>query len=195
LQNYLCKDIFASVPKDADELDVTAIRALAHPLRLRILDLLRFDGPATATMLAARVGESSGSTSYHLRQLGRHGFIEEAPKRGGRERWWIYKERRTHVAASTDGPGVRTLVGELLSREAYALDRYLSASGRNPAWDDAAFFQTKALMLTANELKELSEVLDEALAGFNAAARDEVPPEALPVRFLAFGFPQPADEP
>jgi DNA-binding transcriptional ArsR family regulator len=195
LQNYLCKDIFARVPKDADELDVTAVRALAHPLRLRILDLLRFDGPATATMLAARVGESSGSTSYHLRQLARHGFIEEAPKRGGRERWWRYEERRSGIAGNADSPSVRTLLGELLSRESYALDRYLSASPRDPAWDDAAFFQTKALMLTASELKELSEVLDEALAGFNAAARDDAPAEALPVRFLAFGFPQAEDKP
>jgi DNA-binding transcriptional ArsR family regulator len=195
LQSFLCKDTFATVPKDADELDVTAVRALAHPLRLRILDLLRFDGPATATMLAARVGESSGSTSYHLRQLARHGFIEEAPTHGGRERWWRYEERRTGIAGNTDSPNVRTLLGELLSRESYALDRYLSASARDPAWDDAAFFQTKALMLTASELKELSEVLDEALAGFSAAARDDVPADALPVRFLAFGFPQAQDKP
>ena len=56
---------------------VRAIRALSHPLRVRLLDLLRFDGPSTATLLARRVGESSGATSYHLRQLARHGFIEE----------------------------------------------------------------------------------------------------------------------
>ena len=58
--------------------DVTAVRALAHPLRLELLDLLRFEGPSTATLLANRVGESSGTTSYHLRQLARYGYIEEA---------------------------------------------------------------------------------------------------------------------
>jgi DNA-binding transcriptional ArsR family regulator len=179
-----------SEPPNEPDLDVTAARALAHPLRLRLLDLLRFDGPATATMLAARVEESSGSTSYHLRQLARHGFIEEVAKRdSGRERWWAFRERRGRIAADASG-SVRTLLGELLSREAYALDRYLSATDRDPAWDDAAFFQAKALMLTADELKELSGVLDEALARFHADVRTEVPPEALPVRFLAFGFPQ-----
>jgi DNA-binding transcriptional ArsR family regulator len=175
----------------AEELNVTAVRALAHPLRLRMLDLLRFDGPATATMLAARVGESSGSTSYHLRQLARYGFIEEVVKRGGRERWWSYRERRVSIAGDTDSS---TLLGELLSREAYALHRYLRADARDAAWDEAAFFQTKALVLTASELKELSTALATTLARFGHASRDEPTCEALPVRVLAFGFPQPIGE-
>jgi DNA-binding transcriptional ArsR family regulator len=182
------------MPKHADELDVTAVRALAHPLRLRMLDLLRFDGPATATMLAGRVGESSGSTSYHLRQLARHEFIEEVVKRGGRERWWSYRERRVSIAGNTHSSSARTLLGELLSREAYALHRYLHADARDAAWDDAAFFQTKALMLTAGELKELSTAVDTTLARFDRTAQDDLPGEALPVRVLAFGFPQPIEE-
>jgi DNA-binding transcriptional ArsR family regulator len=187
LQRYLC-----IVSKRPPDLDVTAVRALAHPLRLRLLDLLRFDGPATATLLASRVGESSGSTSYHLRQLARHGFIEEVAKRGGRERWWRYRERRGGVD-NADSSNVRALLGELLSREAYALDRYLSVTARDPAWDEAAFFQTRALRLTAGELEELSGVLHATFARFRSAACDDVPPEALPVRVLAFGFPQPRE--
>jgi DNA-binding transcriptional ArsR family regulator len=187
LQRYVC---IVSEPPIEPDLDVTAARALAHPLRLRLLDLLRFEGPATATMLATRVEESSGSTSYHLRQLARYGFIEEAAKRdGGRERWWAFKERRGRIAADANG-SVRTLLGELLSREAYALDRYLSATDRDPIWDDAAFFQTKALMLTPDELRELSNVLDETLARVHSDTRTDAPAEAQPVRFLAFGFPQ-----
>ena len=181
--------------KQADEFDVTAVRALAHPLRLRMLDLLRFDGPATATMLAGRVGESSGSTSYHLRQLARHGFIEEVAKTGGRERWWSYRERRVSIAGNADRSSVQTLLGELLSREAYALHRYLSADARDPVWDDAAFFQTKALRLTAEELKELSTAIDATLARLGRTAQDDPRPGALPVRLLAFGFPQPTEEP
>jgi DNA-binding transcriptional ArsR family regulator len=183
-----------SEPPIEPDLDVTAARALAHPLRLRLLDLLRFDGPATATMLAARVEESSGSTSYHLRQLARHGFIEEVVKGAGRERWWSYRERRVSIAGNTDSSSVRTLLGELLSREAYALHRYLSADARDAAWDDAAFFQTKALMLTAGELKELSIAVDTTLARFGRPAPDDPPREAMPVRVLAFGFPQPIEE-
>jgi DNA-binding transcriptional ArsR family regulator len=69
--------------------EVEALRAIAHPLRARLLGALRHDGPATATELAARFGESSGSTSYHLRQLERYGFIvEDEEQRSKRERRW-----------------------------------------------------------------------------------------------------------
>src|SRR6478609_11448403 len=65
------------------------LKALAHPLRVQILDLLSTHGALTASRLADLVGESSGSTSYHLRQLARHGFVREVRDRGtARERWW-----------------------------------------------------------------------------------------------------------
>ncbi|WP_017614522.1 winged helix-turn-helix domain-containing protein [Nocardiopsis salina] len=76
-------------PDNHLDVDATALRGLAHPLRGRLLDQLQLRGPATATILGKRLGESSGSTSYHLRQLAKHGFIEPAEGRGGgRERWW-----------------------------------------------------------------------------------------------------------
>lgn len=76
--------------------DPTGLRALAHPVRLRMLGLLRLEGPATATGLAARLGLNSGATSYHLRQLERHGFIEDDRTRGNaRERWWQARHRMT----------------------------------------------------------------------------------------------------
>jgi DNA-binding transcriptional ArsR family regulator len=179
-------------PVTTSDVDVSAVRALAHPLRLRLLDLLRFDGPATATMLAERVGESTGSTSYHLRQLARHGFIEDAPRRDGRERWWSYLERRVDLGDTIDRSDARTLLGELLSREAYALDRYLSAKTRDEAWDDAAFFHSKALTLTSAQLEELRDVVDQTLTRLAAeSSADGAPAESLPVRVLAFGFPQP----
>src|SRR5438094_4617350 len=64
------------------------MRALAHPVRMRILELLA-QSPSTATHLAREIGESTGSTSYHLRALAKVGLIEEESGRGrGRERWW-----------------------------------------------------------------------------------------------------------
>jgi DNA-binding transcriptional ArsR family regulator len=82
-------------------LDPRNMRGLAHPLRLRLLSLLRAEGPATATGLARRTGESSGSTSYHLRQLAAHGFIvdDDSAPRQGRERRW----RAAHRATYFDG--------------------------------------------------------------------------------------------
>ncbi len=71
------------------KLDVDALKGLAHPLRVQILDRLSVHGAATASGLGDALGESSGATSYHLRQLEKHGFVREVEGRGtGRERWW-----------------------------------------------------------------------------------------------------------
>jgi DNA-binding transcriptional ArsR family regulator len=84
----------------ATRTDVNAMRALSHPLRLELLDRLRTEGPATASLLAQRIGESSGATSYHLRQLARYGFVEEDVRDAkGRERWWRHRERRLEGAS------------------------------------------------------------------------------------------------
>lgn len=82
--------------------DIAGLRALSHPVRLHMLGLLRSDGPATATTLAQRLGLNTGATSYHLRQLAQHGFIEEDVERGNaRDRWW----RATHDATRTEFRG------------------------------------------------------------------------------------------
>src|SRR3954454_1288828 len=74
--------------------DVRALRALAHPLRNRLLGHLRINGPATASQLGRIVGESSGSTSYHLRQLAESVFVEEVEAKGtARDRWWRARHR------------------------------------------------------------------------------------------------------
>ena len=71
------------------KLDVDSLKGLAHPLRVQILDRLSVHGAATASGLGEALGESSGATSYHLRQLEKHGFVREVEGRGtGRERWW-----------------------------------------------------------------------------------------------------------
>ena len=80
--------------------DPRALRAMAHPIRLELVGLLRTHGPLTATKAAALLGESSGSTSFHLRQLAKYGLVEEA---GGGDR-----------------PAARRHCGALL-RAAYAL--------------------------------------------------------------------------
>jgi DNA-binding transcriptional ArsR family regulator len=80
------------------------LKALSHPGRLRMLGLLRAEGPATATTLATRLGLNSGATSYHLRQLEKHGFVVEDEERGnGRDRWWraAHSTTRTDLAATT----------------------------------------------------------------------------------------------
>ena len=70
--------------------DAGPMRALAHPLRLRILGLLRVEGPQSVGMLAEATGAASGSVSYHVQTLAKHSFVVPAPEfeRDGRERWW-----------------------------------------------------------------------------------------------------------
>ena len=100
--------------------DVRALRALAHPLRSRLLAQLRLHGPATASRLGRAVGESSGSTSYHLRQLAAYGFVEEVEGQGtARERWWRARHRLTSwQAAEIEAQENARRVGRLLSRGA-----------------------------------------------------------------------------
>lgn len=77
-------------------LDAKGLRALAHPVRVQLVGLLRKYGPSTATRLAERLGVNSGTASYHLRQLGAAGFVEEDTERGNaRERWWRSVHRTT----------------------------------------------------------------------------------------------------
>jgi predicted ArsR family transcriptional regulator len=74
------------------------LRALTHPIRLRMLGILRTEGATTATALAQRLGLNTGATSYHLRQLAQHGFIVDDESRGnGRDRWW----RAAHASTRT----------------------------------------------------------------------------------------------
>lgn len=90
-QNYFCKGIFAGVsdqPAVRPVSEVDTLKALASPIRRKILRYLDDHGQATSTTVAAALGESTGTTSYHLRLLARHSLIEEAGATDGRERWW-----------------------------------------------------------------------------------------------------------
>lgn len=171
-----------------------AVRALAHPLRLRLLDLLRFEGPSTATLLATRLGESTGATSYHLRQLGRFGYIEDAGGGRGRERRWRYREQPVLLVGGADDPQGRRLLADVLAREAHALDRFLVRGAEDTRWDEAAFLRAKALRLTAPELEELRHGIDALLTSLRTADAPEAPKDARTVRVLTLAYPFPPED-
>ncbi len=112
LQGLLCNGSFVGMQEHEERkrrhLDARSLRGLAHPLRMQLLDALRNNGPATASQLGARLGESSGATSYHLRQLAAHGFVEDAPgtaragSGGGRR--WTRESSSTPTLSRTPGP-------------------------------------------------------------------------------------------
>lgn len=147
-----------------------AARALAHPLRPRLLALLRREGPATASDLARRVGLSSGDTSYHLRQLARFGLIEEDDsQQSGRERWW----RAAAPATSLDPrklrrrdfrEAMRAVQQVRLSMHAAAIDALLGASDVPGEWRESLSTSDFELALTPQELGELLDALHKVVA-------------------------------
>ncbi len=95
--------------------DPRALRAYAHPIRLKLVGLLRRSGPLTATQAGEKIGESPASCSFHLRQLAKYGLVEEAGGGKGRERPWRATAISTEWAASGSDPATAE-AGAMLSR-------------------------------------------------------------------------------
>ena len=187
------------------ELGPEQLKALTHPLRVEIIRALRSDGPATATALARRLGESSGSTSYHLRQLERHGFVEEVPDSGdGRDRWWraAFRGQSVDPAKWHDDPGDRSVVAAyeamVVRGAAQTLGAFIEeqANGEwDNAWVDAATVSDKSLRLTPAQLRRLVDKMHALLDSFErydspGAERVVVQVNAFPRRPRPFGDEQ-----
>lgn len=147
-------------------LDAQNLRGLTHPMRMRMLSILREEGPATATQLARRLGESSAATSYHLRQLAAYGFIvdDERPARG-RERWWRAAHRSTYFELADEERSEARLLGEEYLRNvihAYAarMEASLAAwPATPPEWREASNISNYVAWLTPDEALALTEQL------------------------------------
>ena len=141
------------------------LKALAHPIRFRMLDVLQTDGPATATGLGRIVGESSGTTSYHLRQLASAGLIAEDPDLGsGRDRWWRATRRWSIDLDLAEGPATRAdaavVLDEVLSGRVDRLRRWQAESSQwGRAWRDATVIASSRLSLTPDEMTRLGNEL------------------------------------
>jgi DNA-binding MarR family transcriptional regulator len=176
--------------------DPAALRALAHPLRLRLLEQLTVAGPATATTLAARLGHNTGATSYHLRQLERFGFVEEDLGRGrGRERWWRYVPGDVRFApAATPSTELRAAADELFRHQLAQAERvlagYLRARDRYREWDQVTMFSHSTMHLTPSELAAFGEALVELVKSYWRPP-DARPPDARPVAAQLYAFPWP----
>src|ERR1700761_9081023 len=91
--------------------DPRALRAYAHPVRMKLVGLLRTEGPLTATRAGELLGESSGTTSFHLRQLAKYGLVEEAGGGTGREKPWRATTTSTAFSTVTDSPEMAAATG------------------------------------------------------------------------------------
>ena len=201
LQRKLSKDSFAYMAeRDARSVkrmtDPRALRALAHPLRLSLLGLLRTEGPLTATRAGELLGESSASCSFHLRQLAKYGLAEEAGGGHGRERPWQATAMLTDVPAVADSPELaaasglfRSIVAERYYEQMMA---WLEARPDEPEeWQQAALFGDLFLYLTATELTELGEQVDRLLYRYiDRMTRPELrPPGARLVSYIHAAAP------
>ncbi|MFF7795044.1 helix-turn-helix domain-containing protein [Streptomyces sp. NPDC007991] len=180
------------------QLDARSLRGLAHPLRMQLLDALRFGGPATASQLAAKLGESSGATSYHLRQLAEYGFVEDAPERGkGRERWWqaVHHGLRFDDALLNDSdPTVRGAADMYLHEVATTQTRELSTwLGNRDSWPEewsrSWDMSSATLRLTPELTRELVEKMHALVETYRDRASAEDTPGSEQVRFHTHAFP------
>ncbi|RBM19115.1 hypothetical protein DEH69_11490 [Streptomyces sp. PT12] len=166
---------------DVVVLDARGLRALAHPVRVQLLGLLRRLGPATATQLATRMGLTSGATSYHLRQLDAAGLVEEDTARGNaRDRWWRSVHRMTRfdsrrLAAEEPEAALtylRSVATSCALRVQQALDELETMP---PQWRDVFSIGDMFLRLTPEEARRLT---DELRAVVGAYRRDPRPAAA-----------------
>jgi len=189
-------------PPEPRSLDAGALRALAHPLRVEIYDILSQYGPQTASSLAAMTGESSGATSYHLRALAKHDLIREVDGRGtGRERWW---ERPKGGISFTNPEAMKTPAGkaatqlvmsEFLTRRHQQLMRYVNETLLSPeALDESeAMIATTTLRLSTAQMEELSLELRAVVTRFNDLYRDQTGEGLRPVSIRTDLFPLPEE--
>jgi DNA-binding transcriptional ArsR family regulator len=203
-------EVVSEALDEARDLDLATLKALSHPLRVRLWDLLVSAGPATSTTLARQTGESTGSTSYHLRQLASHGLVEEVPERGtGRERWWRAASGALRVRGSggeydtpSGGEVIRAFGSQWASLRASSLQRFherVIDRVEPEEWVDASVDATSFAYLTIEELDALSTELGAVLEKHAGAARsrDDRPSDRhrrVEVQILAFPTIDPAVE-
>ena len=177
--------------------DTRAMRALAHPLRVALLEAIGRDGEITATRAAELLGESPGNMSWHLQTLAKYGFVEETGKGRGRSRpWRATSETRAFETGFNDpetAAAGEALERTFLERTFNQMREWWSQRLTYPEkWRRAAFVTDSIRYLTDAELtaimNEFSAIYDRYLERQDP---DKRPPGALPVRLHAHAHPVP----
>lgn len=178
------------------------MRALAHPVRLALLEHLSQLGEgATATECATVVGLSPSATSYHLRALAKAGMIHEAPSRGdARERVWRARYEKYDVGSEPDASAdviaaEAALIETFLARQNDKVRRFMAVAREGAReWFGVALVSELTLAVTARELKQLTTQIDELIEPFRTRSRQRPPRTARTVSFQIRAVPTDVQE-
>jgi DNA-binding transcriptional ArsR family regulator len=185
---------------DFEITDPQALRALAHPVRLAILDRLQRHGPATATQLSPHVSATPSVVSWHLRHLASFELVKDwdgATSR--RERWWQAAANGFRFNLPDDAEGqsaARQLQGEMLARYAELPQRWLlhDEPRLDTRWRRLAGLANTRIVVTAEELRQLEDAVEELLAPYVRRKETKPPAGARGVRLLRYVMPEPDNE-
>lgn len=184
--------------------DTQVLRALAHPVRLRLIEELALLGTATATQLAERIDESPANCSWHLRQLAKHGFVEEADGGTGRQRPWRVVPQSTTFGRFGDDDAELARAEDaasqvLLGWQLQALTDWQRRQRTEPtAWRDAGMLGQSFTWLTAGELAAFRDDYNELIERHVIPTVERLdpakrPPGSRAVRIVGWAIPGPAE--
>lgn len=169
------------------------MRAMAHPLRLDLIELLGSLGPATAAECARHLGSTQASCSFHLRQLAKYGFVEQAePSGDARERPWQLTDIEQNWSASEGGAAAKGLERVFVQREADRILAWQATSAQQPeVWREAGFVGGATLPITVEEMASVRDQMRVVLEPYIArlSERSDWPADHRFVRILLAGTP------
>lgn len=179
--------------------EASELKALTHPVRLALLDVLALHDELTATAAGDLIGESATTCSFHFRQLESFGFVERAGEPGRRAQPWRMTSAALHVPVGSDsdpqGEYAQALSEQLIHHHVRQVRRWeLDRSTWDQSWQDAADQSQYLLWVTAEELREVVDHVREILAGYRDRLTDPTrrPAGARPAQFLTFAHPLPS---
>jgi len=176
--------------------DPRVVRALAHPVRIALLEALLREGPLTATQAAELLADSPGNMSWHLQTLAKYGYIEEADGGVGRRRPWRLVSMGTQYDENPDDAELSvavTTLSQLGNERAFdRLRRWTNERGSYPRdWQQAWYSATTLSYLLPDELEQLGIEMHELITRYRdrTAHPERRPKGSLPVSLVAFGHP------
>jgi len=175
--------------------DPKAMRALAHPLRMELLDLFGFHQTLTATQASELLGESPANCAFHLRTLAKYGFIREAGGGRGRERPWTRVDQSVRITSHQADPQAALAADELgrvlLDRWLEKARKVFGAPNRVPGWDNASGWTHSHAFLTPDETEAVMKDMRRLLQRYVDRSDDPAarPPGSRPVDWAIFAAP------